>query len=311
MARDRIEELLSIKQRAGKYRRVPSYSDLGTLRRFLEDNEKVGSPIDELIPVRIVTLIEVFLRHWIRILVDRGAPYVERAAKLNANIKYDFAIARSLQGGSISLGELIGHSVSLSQFESIASTLKTILDQDLFAALATVQDRWEVRTGGEAIAPIIGDIGEIKRVLARIFEVRNIVVHEMPENQPHNAEDMIKFLDIVSEFLHAADEHFSTLIFGDNYPLSQREMNDEAAASHAAAMEELDALCLSIEAISDTKELNESQRAWLVFKDAEANRQTEWHHGGTIRPLIYHTVAARLTADRIKQLKEAGENKLD
>jgi hypothetical protein len=190
MARDRIEELLSIKQRAGKYRRVPSYGDLSTLRMFWEENERVGSPIAELIPVRIVTLIEVFLRHWIQVLVDHGAPYVERAAKLNANIKYDFAIARSLQGGSISLGELMGHSVSLSQFDTIASTLKTVLDQDLFAALASVQDRWEVKQSGEAVAPIIRDTGELRRVLARIFEVRNIVVHEMPENPPHGAEEV-------------------------------------------------------------------------------------------------------------------------
>jgi hypothetical protein len=114
MARNRIEELLSIKARAGKYRRVPSYVDLIDLRTFWDKSEKAASPVGELVPIRIVTLMEVFLRHWIQTLVDHGAPYVERAAKLNANIKYDFAIARSLQGGSISLGELIAHSVSLS-----------------------------------------------------------------------------------------------------------------------------------------------------------------------------------------------------
>ncbi|WP_407167784.1 lysozyme inhibitor LprI family protein [Bradyrhizobium sp. ORS 111] len=310
MARDRIEELLSIKQRAGKYRRVPHYSDLSTLRRLWEHNKNAGNGIEELIPVRIVTLIEVFLRHWIQVLVDHGAPYVERAAKLNANIKYDFAIARSLQGGSISLGELIGHSVSLSHLDTAAATLKTILDQDLFLALATVRDRWEERQRGEALAPIIGDIDEHRRVLARIFEVRNIVVHELPENPPHDAEEVIKFLDVAAEFLHAADEHFSTLIFGD-YPLSQMEMNTEAASRHAAAMDELEGLCRSIEESSDTKELKDVQRAWLAFKEAEANRQTEWHHGGTIRPLIYHTTAARLTTDRIKQIKEAEENRMD
>lgn len=310
MARDRIEELLSIKRRAGKYRRVPSHGDLSLLRRIWEDSEGADSPIGELIPVRIVTLIEVFLRHWIQVLVDHGAPYVERAAKLNANIKYDFAIARSLQGGSISLGELIGHSVSLSQFDVIASTLKTILDHDLFAELASVRDRWEIRHGGEGIPPIIKDINELRCVLARIFEVRNIVVHEMPESLPHSAEEVAKFLDVASEFLHAAEQYFSALVFGD-YPLTQREMTEQAAADDAAAMKELESLCRGIEEGSDTKELSEVQRAWSAFKEAEANRQTEWHYGGTIRPMIYHTVAARLTADRIKQLKEAKENKID
>jgi hypothetical protein len=141
MARDRIEELLSIKQRAGKYKRVPTYGDLVTLRTFWEQNKQHSSPASELIPVRIVTLIEVFLRYWIQVLVDHGAPFVERAAKLNANIKYDFAIARSLQGGSISLGELIAHSVSLSQLETVASTFSALLGEDLFVALARVRDR--------------------------------------------------------------------------------------------------------------------------------------------------------------------------
>jgi hypothetical protein len=36
--------------------------------------------LDELIPARIVTLLEVFVRTWIEDLVDKGAPYVERAA---------------------------------------------------------------------------------------------------------------------------------------------------------------------------------------------------------------------------------------
>jgi hypothetical protein len=121
MPRDRIEELLSIKRRAGKYKRVPSHYDLTVLKESWEKSVEFGSPIGELIPIRIVTMLEVFLRYWIETLIDHGAPYVERASKLSANIKYDFAIARSLEGGSISLGALIAHSVSLSQLDSIAA----------------------------------------------------------------------------------------------------------------------------------------------------------------------------------------------
>jgi Lysozyme inhibitor LprI len=310
MARDRIEELLSIKQRAGKYKRIPSYGDLTSLKAFWNRSEQSGSPVSELIPVKIVTLIEVFLRHWIQVLIDSGAPYVERAAKLNANIKYDFAIARSLQGGSISLGELIGHSVSLSQLESIASIFATVLGGDLFLALAGVRDRWEVKQHGDAAGPIVKDAPELRRVLARIFEVRNILVHELPETLPHAPEEITQFIDAASLFLQAADEHFAFLTHGE-YPLTQMEMNAEAAASHEASMEELDVLCKTIEKASETKEIIEVQRAWLAFKEAEANRQTEWDLGGSIRPMIYHSVAARLTTDRIKQLKEAEENRMD
>jgi hypothetical protein len=165
MARDRISELESIKQRAGKFKRMPSHGDLNVLRAFWEQNKRLTHPVSELIPVRIVTLLELFLRNWVQTFIDRGAPYVERAAKLNANIKYDFAIARSLQGGSISLGELIGHSISLNKLDAVCSTFSAILNQDLFIALTGVRDRWEVKQRGETVGPIIGDVRELRRML--------------------------------------------------------------------------------------------------------------------------------------------------
>jgi hypothetical protein len=118
MPRDRIAELLSIRQRAGKYKRAPSKFDLERLKDTWHNQLKGIDPTDELIPIRIVTILEVFLRHWIEALIDHGAPYVERASKLKVDVKYDFAIAHSLQGGSVSLGQLIAHSLSLSRIES-------------------------------------------------------------------------------------------------------------------------------------------------------------------------------------------------
>jgi uncharacterized protein YecT (DUF1311 family) len=310
MVRDRIEELLSIKQRAGKYKRVPSHHDLIALKESWERNAKEGDPISELVPIRIITMLEVFLRHWIETLIDHGAPYVERASKLSANIRYDFAIARSLQGGSVSLGALIAHSLSLSQLESVASTFNTILDSDLFVSLANVRDRWEVKQAGEDVVPIIEDVREVRRTLARTFEVRNILVHEMPETPPHSTDEVSHFLAVASQFLHAAQEHFLSLVYGD-YPLTQMEMNQDAASKHAGATDELEALCNVIERESESKEIHEVQRAWLAFKEAEAGRQTQWHLGGSIRPMIYSTVAAQLTNDRIRQLKYAQENQMD
>ncbi len=82
MPRDRIAELLSIRQRAGKYKRAPSKFDLERLKDTWHNQLKGIDPTDELIPIRIVTILEVFLRHWIEALIDHGAPYVERASKL-------------------------------------------------------------------------------------------------------------------------------------------------------------------------------------------------------------------------------------
>jgi hypothetical protein len=164
MQRDRIAELTLIRQRADKYRRVPSKSDLNQLKDVWERQLKDVAPTDELIPIRIVTFLEVFFRHWIEALIDKGAPYVERASKLKIDLKYDFAIASSLQGGSVSLGQLIAHSASLSRVESFSSIFGTLLDINYFDAISKTRDRWKVRHEPE-VGPIIDDISRVLKNL--------------------------------------------------------------------------------------------------------------------------------------------------
>jgi hypothetical protein len=84
--RDRLTEILEIKQRSGRHKRYPSLWDFERLGQIHAREGKDQQIIDELIPARIVTLLEVFVRMWIEELVDRGAPYVERAATLKADI---------------------------------------------------------------------------------------------------------------------------------------------------------------------------------------------------------------------------------
>src|SRR6516165_7732122 len=64
----------------------------------------------ELVPARIVTVLEVFFRDWVEQLVDHGPPYLERAATLRLDLKFDFALASNLRGGTITLGQLVAHS---------------------------------------------------------------------------------------------------------------------------------------------------------------------------------------------------------
>lgn len=310
MARDRISELLMIKQRAGKYKRVPSHADILSLKDIWEKHFKNIGPADELVPIRIVTMLEVFLRHWIEKLIDHGAPYVERASKLSQNLKYDFAIARSLQGGSVSLGQLIAHSISLSQLEPIASTFNALLDQDFFIALSKVRDRWAVELEGDAAVPIIRDISEVRKTLAKLFDARNILVHEMPKLPPHEVEDVAGFLDQSTEFVQAAEELFASLIYGQ-YPLTQMGMNADAAKQRESAVAELESVCVQIEGASGSDEIRNVQKLWSSFMEAEADRVTEWDLGGSIRPMIHSSTATSLIKDRIRQLTEWLDGRMD
>jgi uncharacterized protein YecT (DUF1311 family) len=300
-----------IEQRAGKYKRTPSHQDLVSLKRTWESKLKGVSPVDELLPVKIVTVLEVFLRAWLERLIDLGAPYVERASKLNnLNLKYDFAIAHSLEGGAVSFAELFSHSVSLSDLSSICTTFRQILDKDLFEAIRDQLDRWEVKQSGDGVAPIIQDVANLRRSIGRLLEVRNILVHEIPAERPCEMDDISAFLDSPREFMHASEEYFAFLAYGD-YPMTQAEMNQQAAQEHASAVEELEVLCRTISENTKTNEIYDVQALWRAFKEAEAARQAQRHLGGTIRPMLYSLAAASLTKARIKELQQWLENSTD
>lgn len=80
--RDRLNEILEIKQRSGRHKRRTFKWDLERLGRMRTSEREDQQLVDELMPARVVTLLEVFVRTWIEELVDKGAPYVERAASL-------------------------------------------------------------------------------------------------------------------------------------------------------------------------------------------------------------------------------------
>lgn len=300
--RDRIREIVEIQKRS--VRHVPSLTkfDIDNLSDVWSRQLKGVEIADELVPIRIVTLLEVFVRGWIEKLVNQGVPYVERAAKLSIGLKFDFAIASSLHGRVVTLGQLIAHSVSLSRLESIVDVLGTLLDENLFSSISKIHDRWAVEIEGKPDLPIISDIEQLKRNLFRLFEVRHILVHEMPRKKPHTADEVDDFLRSATLFVQALDEMLSTRLHG-KYPLSQAEMNSEAASRSEAAMEELEELCEQIAREEGSTTIYDVQKAWAIFLDAEADRQSQVASGGSMQPMIYSSAAESLTRTRIDELK--------
>jgi uncharacterized protein YecT (DUF1311 family) len=310
MARDRVAELAQVRKRAGKGgQRGRARSDLYRLKRAWEGELKGVYLSDELVPVRIVTILEVFIRDWIEELIDHGAPYVERASKLKVDLKYDFAIAHSLQGKLVSLGQLIADSVSLSRFEAFTAVFDTLLDCDLFDAISKTRDRMEVswaerRADGALVKPIIGDIAHVKRALARLFNVRHILVHELPRNKPHVLREVSEFLDSAELFVKALDEELRSRLYGER-SLTEEEMNRAAAANHQTAVDELDSICNEIALRTSSDKIRKVQRLWVVFKEAEAERQSEiFSPDGGLRPVHYSYTAEQITRTRIRELKE-------
>jgi hypothetical protein len=299
--RDRIQEIVEIRQRSVKHVSSLSKFDLDHLADVWHQQLKQVEVADELVPIRIVTILEVFVRGWIEKLIDQGGPYVGRAAKLSAGLKFDFAIASSLHGGVVTLGQLIAHSVSISKLEMIASVFGVLLEEDLFASVSKVHDRWAVEVEGKLEAPIIADVDRLKRDLFRLFELRHILVHEMPRSKTCTANDIGDFLSSARLFVQALDEMLSARVLG-RYPLNQREMDRDAADRSAVATEELLVLCKQIAQEDDSTAIDDVQDAWKQFAEAEAQRQADVYRGGSMEPMIYSTALEALTRSRIDEL---------
>jgi hypothetical protein len=80
--------------------------------------------------IRTVTFLEVLARAWIAQLVDYGPPYVENAIPLAKNhLKFDFELVRAIQGRTITLGDIVAHSVPVNSFPQLIGHFGTLIGQ--------------------------------------------------------------------------------------------------------------------------------------------------------------------------------------
>lgn len=89
---------------------------------------------------------------------------------------------------------------------------------------------------------------------------------------------------------------------------SQMEMNAEARADFEKVDRRLNAVYAKVQKQLDVEgraKLRIAQRAWVEFRDAEAELHADTEaRGGSMAPLILFGTMTRLTEARIKQLEE-------
>jgi hypothetical protein len=295
--RDRVVEILSIQQRGAS----PTPYDLERLRDEWNALSKSAGAITDFFPIRIVTLIEVFSLRWIARLIDHGPPFAERAVNLNVNIKFDLALAQSLHGRRITIGQLLAHSLSMQSIGALEAPFSVLLGQDLFQAISKTPGRREL--GAAEDEPIIKDLEGMRKVLARLFEVRHILVHEFTRSTPYGLDEIEHFLHAAIQFVSATDEMLLTTLYG-RYPITQRDMNAQAGSRAETARAELSDLVQRVAKSDGTETVFSVQKLWEAFKEAEANRQSEDWEGGSGRPLIYYSVEDRIIRRRVGELEE-------
>ncbi|QJE96197.1 lysozyme inhibitor LprI family protein [Luteolibacter luteus] len=89
---------------------------------------------------------------------------------------------------------------------------------------------------------------------------------------------------------------------------SQQEMNAQAAEAFKKADKELNEVYAKVIGVLDDEakeRLKKSQRAWVAFRDAEAEFRADAEaRGGSMWPLVHEGVRGKLTKDRVAALRE-------
>jgi uncharacterized protein YecT (DUF1311 family) len=219
--RKRTEEILELKQRNPFDFDLHSYR-LDSLRSEWDKISESASEYADFYIIRAVTLLEVSVRSGITRLINHGAPYVQRAASLVKDLKFDYELVSDLQGKTITLGDLVAHSLSLNKIEQLLAAFSILLDKNARSAIESVAE-----FGEPAAAPIIQDYDWTVRTLSNLLRVRHILVHEVPRSKVYDQSEVTDFLNAVYVFCRATETAVSLEMFG-KIPKTQQEMNIDA-----------------------------------------------------------------------------------
>lgn len=304
--RDIIQQIADIRQR----RRFGSAMSELPLRLFalehaFKEHDKSQSELTRYFPVALIACVESYFRMAIKDLIDTGDPYLSNAEKPASSLKLDFSVLRAVHGKAITVGELVAHGVPLSRLDHIENTLTSLIGTGFLQALRTTTDRWAHEVRGQPATPILSEPDQVYSDVARTFELRHIICHEIASAYLIEADEVARCFQSCVAFLRAADEFISETIH-PGAPLTQTDMNIAAGQSLAESRERLEKAIAGVRERLDAAELaafNDSQKKWQIYSDAwVAFVAGDRANSGTIWPLIYAGAAEATVQRRLEEV---------
>lgn len=299
-----VDDILELKQRQGQ-------SKVGAdLAWKIDDLDRswinASQPEDfaDFVPIRLATILEIYIRATVRDLIDSDPKYLERSEALTRGIKLDFMMFKSLQGRRVSVGDIVSHSISVSSLEQILWICEELCP-GFRNKLPNSRELWiEDQELPCPPPPILSDVALVLKTIKRIFEVRHIVVHEMAKERPYSIGEIPEFLTATKEFISATDWIFVGETRGP-VPRSQMTMNMTAGERLELATRELEALLVSIrpQDPGDASKLDAVQKAWEIFADADASFHAAEVEGGSMYPMVWATHKEETVRERIAALR--------
>lgn len=257
----------------------------------------------DFIPLRLSTIIEVFVREVVRELVDFGQPYYGKAQKFTKDVKFDFLFQEHGSKQAFSIGDFVAHAVSASSVENILSTLTELLP-DFLGKMKKSHPRWTEEKADWPLKAIITDWDLTIQNLKRMLEVRHIIAHELPEGEFYNKDEISDFISATRDFIEACDWVVVDCLQGST-PKTQIRMNYSAGEELEQREGELSAIISEAKKLNgiDHKKFLRANKKWQKFADSEAKLIADQVKGGSMYPMIFMSEKARLIEERIDQIE--------
>jgi hypothetical protein len=170
--RDIIQEIADVRQRrrfGSAMAELPMR--LFALEQAFKAHDKIEAELIRYFPVALIACVEGYFRMVIKDLIDAGEPYLTNAEKPASSLKLDFSLLRAVHGRTITVGELVAHSVRLSRLEHIETVLSGLLAKGFLNSLCTITDRWAHEIMGKPTEPILSEPDKVFADVARTFEL--------------------------------------------------------------------------------------------------------------------------------------------
>lgn len=305
MRRSSYQQIIDRNVRRGEHRRLGTelVGQINALRAEVDAITGIAPLHLQFAPIRLVTILEVFLREVIAELVDGDEAIFERAEKLVKGTKIDLAFAAHVDRRELTIGDFVAHTVSLSGVDGIMNILDTLVG-GFAGRLQTVHQRWTEEMDEWPLPPIVADYDVMMTSLARLFEVRHVLTHELPTGTVFDSKELSDLIDATSTFVEATDWSVIDVLRG-SVPQTQSGMNIVAGEDLRREEEELEAILRKVAALPriDGDALQELQAAWADFANRHAGLLASQVEGGSMYPLLWAGEKASLVRDRITQLK--------
>lgn len=257
----------------------------------------------EFIPIRLVTTLEVFLREVIAELIDGKDIYFERADKLTKGAKIDLAFIAHINRRELTVGDFVAHAVSLNNVDSIISTLDTLL-VDFSAKLKVIHPRWLEEEANWPLTPVIEGYDQVMSSLARLYEARHVLTHELPSRQFLDPVELPTLAAAAKLFITATDWVVVEALHG---AVSRTQMGMNLSMGGELHDEEIQLAAAIDEATKlhgiDPESLTELQNRWIEWADMQANLVASQVAGGSMYPMVWASEKAALARERRGQVK--------